>query len=173
MRHEAGGEIEPRTVRFGHVADTAEAGWQRSPGGPDTRHGPTHNAPQGTRWGKETVVINHSDTVLILILVPFLFLFQGMGSIYSNPELEMIAKEIQVMLSEKMAIEKEVQEIEYGISVKNTETHSLQSEYDTLAATLKQLTNQRDVAQKRLDDLDTQVKGPILWYHSNEEKKID
>ena len=70
---------------------------------------------------------------------------------------QMIAKEIQVMLSEKMAIEKEVQEIEYNISVKNTETHSLQSEYDTLAATLKQLTNQRDVAQKRLDDLDTQV----------------
>ncbi len=41
--------------------------------------------------------------------------------------------------------------------MKTTESHSLQSEYDTLAATNKQLTNQRDVAQKRLDDLDTQV----------------
>ena len=46
----------------------------------------------------------------------------------------------------------------FQISVKNTESHSLQSEYDTLSATLKQLTNQRDVAQKRLDDLDGQVR---------------
>lgn len=70
----------------------------------------------------------------------------------------MIAKEIQSMLSEKLQIEKEVQETEYQISVKNTESHSLQSEYDTLAATHKQLTNQRDVAQKRLDTLDEQVR---------------
>ncbi len=41
--------------------------------------------------------------------------------------------------------------------MKNTESHTLQSEYDTLSATLKQLTNQRDVAQKRLDNLDEQV----------------
>ncbi len=79
------------------------------------------------------------------------------SSVYNNPELEMIAKEIQSMLAEKLAIEKEVQETEYAISVKNTECHSLQSEFDTLSATLKQLTNQRDVAQKRLDDLDGQV----------------
>ena len=80
-----------------------------------------------------------------------------MGSIYNNPELEMVAKEIQVMLSEKLQIEKDIQDIEYQISVRNTECHSLQSEFDTLSATLKQLTSQRDVAQKRLDDLDTQV----------------
>ena len=43
------------------------------------------------------------------------------------------------------------------ISLKTTECHSLQSEFDTLASTLKQLTNQKEVAQKRLDDLDTQV----------------
>jgi len=61
------------------------------------------------------------------------------------------------MLSEKLQIEKEVQEVEYQISLKTTESHSLQSEFDTLAATHKQLTNQRDVAQKRLDDLDGQV----------------
>ena len=53
------------------------------------------------------------------------------------------------------------------MSVKSTEFHSLQSEYDTLSSTLKQLTNQKDVAQKRLDDLDVQVrnmdkKGQIL-----------
>ncbi len=83
--------------------------------------------------------------------------FQGAGSVYNNPELEMIAKEIQSMLAEKVQIEKEVQEIEYQMSVKTTEGHSLQSEFDTLAATHKQLTNQRDVAQKRLDDLDGQV----------------
>jgi len=81
----------------------------------------------------------------------------GLGGVYSNPELEMLAKEIQTMLSEKLQIEKEVQEVEYQISLKTTESHSLQSEFDTLAATHKQLTNQRDVAQKRLDDLDGQV----------------
>ena len=83
--------------------------------------------------------------------------FQALGSVYNNPELEMIAKEIQSMLSEKVSIEKEVQETEYQISVKSTECHTLQAEFDTLSATLKQLTNQRDVAQKRLDDLDNQV----------------
>ena len=36
-------------------------------------------------------------------------LFQGMSSIYNNPELEMMAKEIQAMLVEKHQIEKECQ----------------------------------------------------------------
>ena len=59
------------------------------------------------------------------------------------------------------------QDTDYNMSVKSTEFHSLQSEYDTLSSTLKQLTNQKDVAQKRLDDLDVQVrnmdkKGQIL-----------
>ena len=76
---------------------------------------------------------------------------------YNNPELEMIAKEIQSLLSEKIQIEKEIQETEYNISLKNTEQNSLQGEFDTLSSTLKQLTNQKDVAQRRLDDLDTQV----------------
>ena len=47
----------------------------------------------------------------------------------------------------------------FQISLKTTECHSLQSEFDTLASTLKQLTNQKEVAQKRLDDLDAQVLG--------------
>merc|ERR1712115_355915 len=68
----------------------------------------------------------------------------------------MIAKEIQSLLSEKIQIEKEIQETEYNISLKNTEQNSLQGEFDTLSSTLKQLTNQKDVAQRRLDDLDTQ-----------------
>ena len=72
----------------------------------------------------------------------------------------MIAKDIQALLSEKIQLEKESQSTDYNMSVKKTEQHSLQSEYDTLASTLKQLTNQKDVAQKRLDDLDTQV----CWY---------
>ena len=70
----------------------------------------------------------------------------------------MIAKEIQSLLSEKIQIEKEIQETEYNISLKNTESNSLQGEFDTLSSTLKQLTNQKDVAQRRLDDLDTQVR---------------
>merc|ERR1712223_1394021 len=78
------------------------------------------------------------------------------GSVYNNPELEMMAKEIQSSLSEKIQIEKEIQDIEYNMSVKNTELNSLQGEFDTLSSTLKQLTNQKDVAQRRLDDLDTQ-----------------
>ena len=81
---------------------------------------------------------------------------------YNNPELEMIAEEIQSLLSEKIQIEKEIQETEYNISLKNTEQNSLQGEFDTLSSTLKQLTNQKDVAQRRLDDLDTQVmKSPM------------
>merc|ERR1711936_1188046 len=67
-----------------------------------------------------------------------------------------MAKEIQSLLSEKIQIEKEIQDVEYNISLKNTEQNSLQGEFDTLSSTLKQLTNQKDVAQRRLDDLDTQ-----------------
>ena len=73
----------------------------------------------------------------------------------------MMAKEIQSLLSEKIQIEKEIQDTEYNMSVKKTEENSLQGEFDTLASTLKQLTNQKDVAQRRLDDLDTQVS--TIW----------
>merc|ERR1712129_383882 len=64
------------------------------------------------------------------------------SSVYNNPELEMM--------------EKEIQNTEYNMSVKKTEENSLQGEFNTLASTLKQLTNQKDVANRRLDDLDTQ-----------------
>merc|ERR1711971_1462784 len=77
-------------------------------------------------------------------------------SVYQNPELEAMAKEIQELLQEKMALERGVQEQEYIISAKSTETHSLQAEFDTLNTTLTQLTNQKNIAQKRLDDLDGQ-----------------
>merc|ERR1719410_2889006 len=54
-------------------------------------------------------------------------------------------------------LEREVQDQEYQISAKNSETHSLQTEFNTLNSTLTQLTNQKNVAQKRLDDLDGQI----------------
>ena len=74
----------------------------------------------------------------------------------------MMAKEIQTLLSEKIQTEKEIQETEYNITVKKTEMNSLQGEFDTLASTLKQLTNQKDVAQKRLDELDVQVTKKMI-----------
>ena len=81
----------------------------------------------------------------------------GNKSVYNNPELEAMAKEIQELLQEKMGLERAAQEQEYFISARTTETHSLQSEFDTLNTTLTQLTNQKNIAQKRLDDLDGQV----------------
>ena len=47
-------------------------------------------------------------------------------SVYQNPELEAMAKEIQELLQERLALQREVQEQEYIISAKSTETHSLQ-----------------------------------------------
>merc|ERR1719232_289951 len=82
-------------------------------------------------------------------------------SVYNNPELEEMAKEIQALLQEKMALEREVQEHDYQISAKNTETHSLQTEFNTLNTTLTQLTNQKNIAQKRLDDLDGQKSSVV------------
>ena len=61
-----------------------------------------------------------------------------------------------------MALEREVQEHDYQISAKNSETHSLQTEFTTLNTTLTQLTNQKNIAQKRLDDLDGQVRPKQL-----------
>ena len=50
----------------------------------------------------------------------------GNRSVYNNPELEEMAREIQALLQEKMLLEREVQEQEYNISARNSETHSLQ-----------------------------------------------
>ena len=41
MRHESGGQVEPRAVRPGHVAHSAEAGRK----GPAGRAHPRHGAP--------------------------------------------------------------------------------------------------------------------------------
>ncbi|KAF2898945.1 hypothetical protein ILUMI_07229 [Ignelater luminosus] len=75
---------------------------------------------------------------------------------YSNPELDMISKDIEELSREKLALEADITQKEADIKIKNGEIKSLQSELDTLAATLKQLENQKGEAQKRLNDLKVQ-----------------
>ncbi|XP_069682063.1 epidermal growth factor receptor substrate 15-like 1 isoform X5 [Periplaneta americana] len=72
---------------------------------------------------------------------------------YSNPELDMITKDIEELAKEKHILETDIAQKEADIKIKNGEIKSLQSELDTLAATLKQLENQKGEAQKRLNDL--------------------
>ncbi|XP_068893743.1 epidermal growth factor receptor substrate 15-like 1 isoform X4 [Tenebrio molitor] len=75
---------------------------------------------------------------------------------YSNPELDMISKDIEELAREKLALETDIAQKEADIKIKSGEIKSLQSELDTLAATLKQLENQKGEAQKRLNDLRAQ-----------------
>lgn len=75
---------------------------------------------------------------------------------YNNPELEMISKEIEELAKERRLLEQEVAQKEADVRIKRGEERSLQSEKDTLTATLKQLENQKGEAQKRLDDLKNQ-----------------
>lgn len=76
---------------------------------------------------------------------------------FSNPEMEMISKEIDELMKERRLLETEVAQREADIRVKSSEVRNLQSELDTLVATLKQLEHQKGEAQKRLDDLKAQV----------------
>ncbi|CAH1163780.1 unnamed protein product [Phaedon cochleariae] len=83
---------------------------------------------------------------------------------YSNPELDMITKDIEELSREKLALETDIAQKEADLKIKSGEIKSLQAELDTLAATLKQLENQKGEAQKRLNDLkaqNTQVDGEI------------
>ncbi|XP_076760740.1 epidermal growth factor receptor pathway substrate 15 isoform X1 [Xylocopa sonorina] len=75
---------------------------------------------------------------------------------YSNPELDMISKDIAELVRERQSMEQDIAQKEADIKIKNGEIKSLQSELDTLAATLKQLENQKGEAQKRLNDLKAQ-----------------
>ncbi|XP_046744353.1 epidermal growth factor receptor substrate 15-like 1 isoform X1 [Diprion similis] len=75
---------------------------------------------------------------------------------YSNPELDMISKDIADLVRERHTMEQDIAQKEADIKIKNGEIKSLQSELDTLAATLKQLENQKGEAQKRLNDLKAQ-----------------
>ena len=74
-----------------------------------------------------------------------------------SAELEQIAKEIESLIREKRQLETDVAQKEADIRIRNGEVRNLQSELDTLSATLKQLEVQKKEAQKRLDDLDSQV----------------
>ncbi|XP_044004966.1 epidermal growth factor receptor substrate 15-like 1 isoform X2 [Aphidius gifuensis] len=76
---------------------------------------------------------------------------------YSNPELDMISKDIQDLARERRVMEQDIAQKEADIKIKTGEIKSLQSELDTLAATLKQLETQKGEAQKRLNDLKAQV----------------
>lgn len=69
----------------------------------------------------------------------------------------MVSKDIQELAKEKYALETEISQKEIDIRIKSGEIKSLQSELDTLAATLKQLENQKGEAMKRLGDLKAQV----------------
>ncbi|KAF4519084.1 hypothetical protein B566_EDAN001676 [Ephemera danica] len=71
----------------------------------------------------------------------------------SNPELDMISREIDELAREKRTLETDIAQKEADIKIKSGEIKSLQSELDTLAATLKQLENQKVEANKRLSDL--------------------
>ncbi|CAH1128231.1 unnamed protein product [Ceutorhynchus assimilis] len=75
---------------------------------------------------------------------------------YSNPELDMISKDIEEVSKERLSLETEIAQKEADIKIKAGEIKNLQSELDTLAATLKQLENQKGEAQKRLNDLKAQ-----------------
>ncbi|XP_044738166.1 epidermal growth factor receptor substrate 15-like 1 isoform X3 [Chrysoperla carnea] len=75
---------------------------------------------------------------------------------YSNPELDMISKDIEELAKEKLILETDIAQKEADIKIKGGEIKSLQSELDTLTAALKQLENQKGEAQKRLNDLKTQ-----------------
>lgn len=77
---------------------------------------------------------------------------------FTNPELQMISDEIEELAKERRQLENEVAQKEADLRVKSGEVRSLQSELDTLVATLKQLENQKGEAQKRLNDLKTQVR---------------
>ncbi|XP_076287151.1 epidermal growth factor receptor pathway substrate 15 isoform X2 [Lasioglossum baleicum] len=76
---------------------------------------------------------------------------------YSNPELDMISKDIAELVRERQCMEQDIAQKEADIKIKNGEIKNLQSELDTLASTLKQLENQKGEAQKRLNDLKAQV----------------
>lgn len=86
--------------------------------------------------------------------------------VYDNPELEMIAKEIEELAKERRQLENDVIQKEADIRIKNGEVRNLQTELDTLVATLKQLENQKGEAQKRLTDLKSQVcVCKVLYVH--------
>ncbi|XP_018012233.1 epidermal growth factor receptor substrate 15-like 1 isoform X2 [Hyalella azteca] len=78
---------------------------------------------------------------------------------YSNPELQAVADEIDQVNADKLKLECEIQQKEATLRLKNNEIKNLQTELETLSATFKQLEHQKEVAQKRLDDLAVQERA--------------
>ncbi|XP_066150911.1 epidermal growth factor receptor substrate 15-like 1 isoform X2 [Euwallacea fornicatus] len=99
---------------------------------------------------------------------------------YSNPELDMISKDIEELCKERLALETDIAQKEADIKIKTGEIKNLQSELDTLAATLKQLENQKGEAQKRLNDLKLQkntvdiehatIDNQLIWANDKVDK---
>lgn len=108
-------------------------------------------------------LIGNSVTILMfgsqILIFRICYILQENNNIsgYSNPELDMISKDIAELVRERQSMEQDIAQKEADIKIKNGEIKSLQSELDTLAATLKQLGNQKGEAQKRLNDLKAQV----------------
>lgn len=63
----------------------------------------------------------------------------GNRSVYNNPELEAMAKEIQELMQEKMMLEREVQDQEYNIQARGTESHSLQVQFNHTLGTQRRI----------------------------------
>uniref|UniRef100_K1PN15 Epidermal growth factor receptor substrate 15-like 1 n=1 Tax=Magallana gigas TaxID=29159 RepID=K1PN15_MAGGI len=69
-------------------------------------------------------------------------------------ELDIISKEIEGMKREKLQLERDSSQTEADIKICNGEVTMLQKELDAITATLQQLENQKEQAQKCLDELD-------------------
>ena len=80
---------------------------------------------------------------------------------YNNPELQAVADEIERINADKLQLEADMQQKEATIRCKNTELKNLSTEHDTLNATCNQLNHQKDMAQKKLDDLAAQNKSQL------------
>uniref|UniRef100_A0A8D8QW53 Epidermal growth factor receptor substrate 15-like 1 n=1 Tax=Cacopsylla melanoneura TaxID=428564 RepID=A0A8D8QW53_9HEMI len=77
----------------------------------------------------------------------------------SNPEMDMISKDIAELSGERTHLENDIAGKQADITIKSGEIKSLQGELDALAATLRQLENQKVEAAKRLGDLKLQTGG--------------
>ena len=62
-----------------------------------------------------------------------------------------------------MQLEQDRAQKEADIKIRNGEMAALQKELDAINATLKQLENQKNEAQKRLDDLDDKVRNRVIY----------
>jgi hypothetical protein len=56
LRHEPGGQAEPRAVRVGHVADPTEASRKGPAGGPHARHGAAVAEVEGVAAGAHVFI---------------------------------------------------------------------------------------------------------------------